>query len=1154
MVSRSKVIRDQKLDSLFLDIIEVNEKSVTHRFLMDRCQEGVRYGIIGVVDYLRFYASVFEDSIILRNVSYLIDKYPVPFKETKNNTVLSEVSGFYTLPSTFACLLEGLEICFTICWDQIILKNKPWTRSDIEIWTIRIAVSPKVCIKAIRGFVAIIAQLGSMGNVGEVLVYENGYPVGWEPEWSDYLTAFRSSAHIRKFMEMGRESLSQWGLETLYDFCEEYYYSKMTAKSSIDIVRAGSLLLSILRLGGYGRAFKFSSVAKSAVEPNVPDEFVTLLEDNVASLHRKACAAGFHPLSSDEWMIECLSKYGSTSSGMEPVSFSLKDVTGKSLPGRSGSKAVVGLVKGEELFSRNAMSRKTSIERPNKVGFRDVPIRATRGIFVVPMPTLNASIGIASHLMSYAGTRGTGNSSYGSVDAAHLSVGEFETTGVRVLDDWGVICSSGTHGRISGDVDLSEYDSRNVRTNWRDPINRVLKRIYYDDLTPMGPDSLTRSELVDFASGEGILVNSYWDNARKPFFFSRVAVEDGVITRFGRKLSLRPMPGAKGLSDITVWVVDCSLSEGITRGLCVGVALDGSDLFLLTSEASGEFTTLLFNGIMTLSIAQWIVSGLNGINFGRSLTAKDLSVVGDDIHLEFLMKYPPSDYDDFMNWIVERVSETGHLVNVFKTMICPYTANYRQTHALRGLYIPKDQVMTSTSEKSRAIFDPLGYLGSRRSIYMTRLTRGAKPQSLAVLLCLEYRQLMARRLKYSTVRWGSFESQHGVRFRRSKVIMGDRKRTFDVWRIRPSLVTAALPPSLGGLGLDPRNLLIFTSGGDFTTPLGRELLYIGLSMSKVFSAPSDGNFTHDLEAHKIYETLFTEEHRSSIRSLSEQGLDLGRLNAERIGERLLDRALASERRARFGVAGAEELAMNKLIASPLTRPQKLVSDAWMNCYSFDITIEENWERNLSPIVSMDSRVQILYDMYGISSRRRQRSPRDKLMSIVSREKHLRGSVTPEAIISLLRKLHFENESDRANALLVLKRLGFHGEIASEIFSLFVLNTGELLSDLKTGGACSDEVTQALGLMDPGSRPFQLILPSSCSPLEKYELSVRAAQLVLRRGLFECKKVRSIHVGLKSNAFEDTPTLRKFPKSLRVLAESKLLSRAVSDALRLDLCS
>nr|UNI73875.1 MAG: RNA-dependent RNA polymerase [brine shrimp orbivirus 2] len=1148
---RSLHAKEFLLTDLFLDVVKVDTESTAHKFLMERSQECIRYGLLNMVDYFRFYCNFFEDSLILRNLSYLLDKYPVPFKEVKNGTVLEDICGFYTLPSTFACLLEGLEICLLQPWDEIVLKRK-WTRTNLERWIVKIAVSPKVCVKAIRGFVAIVAQLGSMGSKGEVLVYESECPKVWEDEWTEYVQSFRSSEHITQFFELGRKSLNEWGLSELYDFCVEYYHSCMNFKTARDIIQAGSLLLTILRLGGYGRAFKYSSVAKSAPEPDVPDEFTSLLRRNVRSLHTKACEAGFKPLNSEEWMIECLSKYGSTSSGMSPISFTLKDATGHTMPGKSGSKAVVGLVHGDYLFTREAMSVKTTREKPNKVGFRDVPIRTTRGIFVVPMATLNASVANTAHLMSYSGTRGKSHSRYGQIDASHMSVGEFETSGVRILDDWRIITTSGTHGLLSLDIDLSEYDSHNVRSNWRDPINDELKAIFADCTEKMGPSGLSRCELVDLASGEGILVNSYWDNARKPFFFSRFPVDDGIETHFGSKIDVRPLKGGKGLCDVTVWVVDCTLSEGIKRKLQIGTALDGSDLFVLTSEASGEFTTLLFNGVMTLSIAQWVIERLSSVEYGKSLLVGHLNIVGDDIHSDLNMRYPPQAYDEFMTWLVKTVSQTGHIVNVFKTMICPYTSNYRQTHAIRGLYLPKDQVMTSTSEKSRAIFDPLGYLGSRRSVYTTRLTRGVKPLGCTLLFCLEYRFLMGRRLKYSSIAWGKFTSMGSLKYRKSSVVLGKREKTYEVWCIRPSLVTAALPNSFGGIGLDPRNLILFTAPGDFSSPLGRELLYVGLCMRQVFEPPSIQQFTHDLKANQIYETLFSESHRESIRNLASQGVDLGRLNAERIGERLLDRALSSERRARFGVAGFEELAVKKLVENPLSSPSNIPSDTWINCFSFEMIEDEKWSTMLSPMVSLDFSLQRLFDMYGAGSRNRQRAPRDVLMSMISREKHLRGSISPEIVVSLLRKLQMDCESDRKNALVVLKRLGFHEEIASQIFTLFINNMGELLSGVKTGGACSDEISQAIGLLDPGNRPFELSMPRTCSPLEQYELSVRAAQEVLKQGILYGKKVKSISISLRSDPNQKGMPHRKFPKTLKSMSEGKILSSAVSDALRLDL--
>ncbi|CAH2088646.1 unnamed protein product [Euphydryas editha] len=95
------------------------------------------------------------------------------------------------------------------------------------------------------------------------------------------------------------------------------------------------------------------------------------------------------------------------------------------------------------------------------------------------------------------------------------------------------------------------------------------------------------------------------------------------------------MPGTKFLKEgahLEFDVAAC-ISDGRVvpwKDLCVYARRDGNDLVYLTSEASGELTTLTANTIVNLTMQEVAIKWLHNSDFGRYYNVLYMKGVGDD--------------------------------------------------------------------------------------------------------------------------------------------------------------------------------------------------------------------------------------------------------------------------------------------------------------------------------------------------------------------------------------------------------------------------------------------------------------------------------------------------------------------------------------------
>lgn len=116
-------------------------------------------------------------------------------------------------------------------------------------------------------------------------------------------------------------------------------------------------------------------------------------------------------------------------------------------------------------------------------------------------------------------------------------------------------------------------------------------------------------------------------------------------------------------------------------------------LSLVNSHLSGELTTLLFNSVFNLAASE---CQYQERAFKDLIDVKLRRVVGDDrietYSIRNSKEFQGKEYDFFRDMVFSTIQKTGHVANPSKTVLGFGFCEYRQTHALRGVLIPKDQI------------------------------------------------------------------------------------------------------------------------------------------------------------------------------------------------------------------------------------------------------------------------------------------------------------------------------------------------------------------------------------------------------------------------------------------------------------------------------
>lgn len=175
-------------------------------------------------------------------------------------------------------------------------------------------------------------------------------------------------------------------------------------------VRFLSMLLSLPVLGGYDRADKYLATPHSEEDRGFEDADISReMYDVVRQLHSNATKHGYHPLEVREWERATLGFMKSTSAAekvkiiksektLERDALRLNKMTGSKTILTGSSKAIVGIIKGSKIFTSDFHIMYDNVDNALSTGSRNVPVKATRAIFPVPLTVLAYQLAVYSHI------------------------------------------------------------------------------------------------------------------------------------------------------------------------------------------------------------------------------------------------------------------------------------------------------------------------------------------------------------------------------------------------------------------------------------------------------------------------------------------------------------------------------------------------------------------------------------------------------------------------------------------------------------------------------------------------------------------------------------------------------------------------------------
>ncbi|KAL4704845.1 hypothetical protein ACJJTC_008663 [Scirpophaga incertulas] len=738
--------------SVYLGTWKIKPDASYHNILMGRVRETMTYGCFKPTQWVSFLCALgLHSSLEIKSIAGLVSKSEgMPFKIKRgDNSVIDEISLFYNMPNLVESLLNVASLRCSLSKRELTLYTSTvengtdvYLRNTIRLdalldeLVLTFCVAPKHTCRDIRSFLTLVIRTsGSLACRQRTYKHQTA---SLRPEEGakcvdavDFdarkvLLPFFSSSVMQDEYKKGVAILEERKMLKLLAAIRVYMATSLVRTSKDDFVFFGSFLHSIMALAGYGRALASTSAPVQGEErENDPHQIADAVERAFISMAAQAEEKGFLPPEREKWIPTCISYWKSTSAGVSPETVKLM-IEGKEITVQVRKKAAIGAILGKEGFSRQRMAKRTSIESPGSVGYRDVPYKPTRLIYVVPLSTQYAQIAVASNIVNFVSTAGAANAKYGAtIDPSHCTTGSAASTGIRLFDNYDTIAASGDPGILAIGTDLSSYDANLRFWNFRKPFLSALRRISADKI--FGPESIPGPEMVHYAFGEGIVYQSYWDNGRTPVYVVKkdIDLKSASLAHFLKYIQerevgedipkLKPLAGARFLTSgkHSFFNVEAALDDGVSvpwEVIDIRVLRDGSDLTLLTSEASGELTTLAANTIVNLAMQEKAIAWMHSSPIGKYLTVKYMKGVGDDAEwLCSMTGLPSSEEVDFLlDGLTKLYDEMGHKFSPAKTYIMPLSSEYVQTYARFGLYIPRDQIMVVASEKPRSIRDSKG--------------------------------------------------------------------------------------------------------------------------------------------------------------------------------------------------------------------------------------------------------------------------------------------------------------------------------------------------------------------------------------------------------------------------------------------------------------
>jgi hypothetical protein len=805
----------------YLRTLVIREESSFHKFLMSRVNnEMVTYGNIPLYYWFAFFCNFLgSKDMLVRSVGGIVMGLDFPFKMTRNNSVIKEVRGVYNIINIVECLLTGMLIKYGLRKRVVTIGDKKIDFNKLinEI-VLSVAIDPKFFISKIRVYIAMVVRYAGIAAEKHLYMRNDGWNFLEKSKLhrikvnivENNMKDFIHTDIFGSINEMKKDFVcDECSFSYLLEVCDilihnSFYCDRVAVPRVIsgivesqvldqvidDYVSLCTLLLNIMTIGGFGRGLKYSTIPLSAPEGSeFADRVSNKIRDNLVLIHGKALEAGFYPEKSVDWESNAIGLWKTTSAGVGSFKYPYKDMFGNIKESNVTDKIMIGTLYPEKFFRRDQLSRKLQKSEPGLVAYRDVPIRATRAVYMVRMGTLHAQHPLTIHMQRYIShgkdeyTKGFG------IDSENFTVGVTATSGIRAVDDYDTISVSGREDFVAVDIDLSAFDSHLVWSNFRKGMLEGLKEIFCDRLDTFGKDKITYEEMIDYAYGEGHIYKSWWDNSRKPILYireedARIIIKRGdtildekIFKQCFTKMVLgatvegiRTEGGMDRLQiednrvyyELSIDEEDVMYKNLIDSGILrVGQRLDGEDFVFLTSEASGEYTTLFMNTIASLSMQDILLEemkevreNVDGNNFIKSIRLIGRKAVGDDTTMFFHLEkhdYTAQDVSDAIIWIKNIYEKMGHVVKPFVTGMMKGRSEYRQTYAIYGVLIPKDQICVIQSERERDIREIHNFLISKKRTYSTKISRGFNENSALVLFLFECIYLQSVTLKFHDI-------------------------------------------------------------------------------------------------------------------------------------------------------------------------------------------------------------------------------------------------------------------------------------------------------------------------------------------------------------------------------------------------------------------
>lgn len=1233
IVSRHKIRPDERLyrkllqrakdvpvdpTAKYLDTWLIDPNKSYHAMLIGRVPETNTFGLLKQFEWFAFFAFLSGGkSMEVRTIASLVaHANGAPFIQKKgDNSQVTDIKLFYNIQNITESLLNVANLRYSLAERYLNLSlSEPSGYKDIRIdlhavldeMCYTYCVSPKVVCGDIRGLLTYTVRMSGACAYRQATYKHNSMSVGAkirgntmtkiEFDGEDFFNPYINNKYSTSVYTEGMEALRKYGMKNLIQLVRAIMYTSLVRTPPRDFVLASSFLLSLMSIAGYGRALPFQSSPRSAPErDDDPLRVGEAVHDLILNLDKQAKQKGFLPPTGHRWLQNSIATWRSTSAGMSSTEVELI-IDGRKTKARVRKKAAVGALLGKSAFSRKLLSRKLTRNEPGSVGYRDVPYKATRAIYVISLVTQNAQIGVSQHLVDYVSTKGVNSSLIKKeIDPSHFATGPSSTTGIRLNDNYDTIQASGDLSMLALGTDLSEFDSHNVYWNFRKPMLDALHSLGLGE--SYGPERITHAEMVEYAFGRGYVHDTYWDNGREPIvILARDVKLTDVPLKYHRYLTrievgrrvpkLKPMAGCSAAEEGShyMYAVAESIKDSVAIPwdmLRVCIRLDGSDLVHLTSEASGEKTTLFMNTVVNIAMQRIVLKNLKNTEFGKYYTPIYQKAVGDDS--EWIGPVNPIKdvriVEEGIEFLHDQYAAMGHILSKQKTFVVPGSGEFVQSFARFGLYIPRDCIMTIASEKPRDVRNPLAYAASLRSVILAKMARGMNARYASVFFLFQYRAVHRLVLKRHDVVWGA-EANLRVPRERNVNVQATRvkisRMSGDVYKLSrkfttyfvPHILHACLPQTSGGVGFFiPLPCVILTPALflRYLSEIDKESGIILLAMDAYFKSRRKNNGERigngaEKERIKIPEKLHTitvaEIFSPTVNEFITRAKDIkiGRLSAENAPKDLLKRGLLMENFMISEAASIREEYSEYFIAS-LTHPLHsvpMVDDEWVLSFSPIVQKVDGQGSKCIYYTGLCEEYERIREALGLSWHGNSLvNTIEKFRAVISRDPFLRGLRSPEEIIGLLDRFGIDTTLDREIGMILLRRMGFESEIAASIldvrFNPDTMNGGDT-----TFGAFSDDYTCMLDLCTR-ERLNAMSFPRGIDSRGRRILFTYAASASLM--MYALRGVMNIAVRFeeREDGSDIVKNLVTLPRVSRRMASGVRTESGLTTALLRDLC-